>query len=289
MSEEYIQLPPDSTGKKLRSIEMTIGANTVQHEVMVIADSNGTVINPLSENGTVTFTNTISLGTVEISNPVNTIEISNPVNTISVSNSYGTVNVSNYTGTVSVSNLYGTVEVSNPVGTLIISSATLPAIVISSATLAANQWINMTSGTIGNTVLVREQGPTTLATNQAIYVTSATIGNTVSINIQPGIGIHCTSINVGNSTVAVVGAVASKMIKVYNILIVANAPSTIFWSSNSTLVSGTLIADTIGWGYAQVINPPAYLLTSAAGATLNLTCLGGTIGGYLSYWDDDAT
>jgi hypothetical protein len=38
-AEAYIQLPPDSTGKKVRSIEKTIGANVVEEEVFVVGSS----------------------------------------------------------------------------------------------------------------------------------------------------------------------------------------------------------------------------------------------------------
>ena len=34
--EAYIQVPPDSTGKKVRTIEKTIGANVVEEEVFVV-------------------------------------------------------------------------------------------------------------------------------------------------------------------------------------------------------------------------------------------------------------
>lgn len=44
MVESFIQLPPDSTGKKLRSLELTIGANTVHQEVMTLADENGNIV-----------------------------------------------------------------------------------------------------------------------------------------------------------------------------------------------------------------------------------------------------
>jgi len=35
-AEAYIQVPPDSTGKKVRSIEKTVGANIVEEEVFVV-------------------------------------------------------------------------------------------------------------------------------------------------------------------------------------------------------------------------------------------------------------
>jgi len=44
MSESYVQLPADGAGKKLRSIEKTVGANDVHHEVLVLADAGGSII-----------------------------------------------------------------------------------------------------------------------------------------------------------------------------------------------------------------------------------------------------
>lgn len=47
VSEEYIQLPPDSTGKKLRSLKRTVGANEVYEEVFAIIEpSTGEAIDP---------------------------------------------------------------------------------------------------------------------------------------------------------------------------------------------------------------------------------------------------
>lgn len=40
MTQSYIQVPPDSTGKKLHSQQHVIGANTVQTQVFHLADSN---------------------------------------------------------------------------------------------------------------------------------------------------------------------------------------------------------------------------------------------------------
>ena len=44
MAESYIQLPPDSSGKKVRTIELTIGENTVHQEVYTVADSEGNIV-----------------------------------------------------------------------------------------------------------------------------------------------------------------------------------------------------------------------------------------------------
>jgi hypothetical protein len=44
MSEDYIQAPPDSTGKKLRTRKNIVNGNEVHSEVMVIEDGNGNII-----------------------------------------------------------------------------------------------------------------------------------------------------------------------------------------------------------------------------------------------------
>ena len=44
MTESYIQVPSDDSGKKVRTINTTEGANSVHAEVMVIADGAGKVL-----------------------------------------------------------------------------------------------------------------------------------------------------------------------------------------------------------------------------------------------------
>ena len=39
MADGYIQVPPDSTGKKIDTAELTVGANTVERHRVVISDS----------------------------------------------------------------------------------------------------------------------------------------------------------------------------------------------------------------------------------------------------------
>lgn len=44
MAEGYVALPPDSTGKKARTQELTVGANTVEQPVETLADPAGNLI-----------------------------------------------------------------------------------------------------------------------------------------------------------------------------------------------------------------------------------------------------
>jgi hypothetical protein len=48
MAEAIIQVPVDGSGKKLRTIEQTIGANLIEQQVITLADSTGNLINATS-------------------------------------------------------------------------------------------------------------------------------------------------------------------------------------------------------------------------------------------------
>lgn len=41
MADQYVQIQPDSTGKKIDVSELTVNANTVERQRMVIADNSG--------------------------------------------------------------------------------------------------------------------------------------------------------------------------------------------------------------------------------------------------------
>ena len=43
-TESYVQVPPDATGKKVRALEMTVGANDVYMEGAVVYDSSGVTV-----------------------------------------------------------------------------------------------------------------------------------------------------------------------------------------------------------------------------------------------------
>lgn len=44
MPEQFIQVAPNSTGLKLRVFELTVGANVVEHQVIMLADGSGNII-----------------------------------------------------------------------------------------------------------------------------------------------------------------------------------------------------------------------------------------------------
>ena len=44
MAEAYVQVAPDSTGAKVRTERLTVGANSVDHQVAILASSDGTLL-----------------------------------------------------------------------------------------------------------------------------------------------------------------------------------------------------------------------------------------------------
>lgn len=51
MTDGYIQTIPDSTGKKCRTLQETVGGQTVQTQVIAVEDGAGAVIKPALEDG----------------------------------------------------------------------------------------------------------------------------------------------------------------------------------------------------------------------------------------------
>jgi hypothetical protein len=45
-TEDYVVIPPDSTGKKLRALKKNVGGNDVYDEVVAVEDGNGNIIDP---------------------------------------------------------------------------------------------------------------------------------------------------------------------------------------------------------------------------------------------------
>lgn len=47
MSDAYVQVSPDSTGKKVRTNEITVGSDTVEQQVVQLADDTGNDVAPI--------------------------------------------------------------------------------------------------------------------------------------------------------------------------------------------------------------------------------------------------
>jgi len=88
---------------------------------------------------------------------------------------------------------------------------------------------------------------------------------------------------------AIVAAVAGKRVKVYGIVLVVSAAVNCKWRSAVTDLTGDMNFGGKGEGYAQAVQPPAFLLATAAGEALNLNLSAAVaVDGHVSYWDNDS-
>ena len=93
-----------------------------------------------------------------------------------------------------------------------------------------------------------------------------------------------------SATGTVIPAVASKRIKVFACKVVCGAALSLNWRDGANLNLEGVQALPLNGGYAESVNPPAFLFGTTAGNSLDLVITGvGSVGGRLSYWDDDAT
>lgn len=93
-----------------------------------------------------------------------------------------------------------------------------------------------------------------------------------------------------SATGTIVNAVATKRIKVYAIKLVPSAACSVnLRDGGSTGLEGAQSLAANG-GYVESVPPPAFLLATAAGNSLDLVISGSaTVAGRVSYWDDDAS
>lgn len=117
---------------------------------------------------------------------------------------------------------------------------------------------------------------------------SATIGN---VNIRIDKTLKTAKIDHGSSgNNEIVAAVTGKKIKVYTIVLVVSNAVNCKWCSATTDLTGAMNFSSQGEGYAHAVQPPAFLLATAAGEALNLNLSAAVaVDGYVAYWDDDAT
>lgn len=90
------------------------------------------------------------------------------------------------------------------------------------------------------------------------------------------------------STGTVVSAVTGKRIKVYAITMNVSAALSVNWRDGSSTGLEGAQALAANGGYVTAVNPPAFLLATTAGNTLDLVISGtGTAAGRVSYWVSD--
>lgn len=96
MSDSFIQVPPDSTGKKLDTEQLTVGANTVERERMQIAGDSATDIAPvtaadgltvnLGTNNDVSVTGTVTVDGSGVTQPVSAASLPLPTGAATAAN-----------------------------------------------------------------------------------------------------------------------------------------------------------------------------------------------------------
>ena len=93
-----------------------------------------------------------------------------------------------------------------------------------------------------------------------------------------------------SATGTVIPAVVGKRIKVFACKVVCGAALSINWRDGANLSLEGVQAIALNGGYTEAVNPPAYLFSTTAGNSLDLVITGvGSVGGRVSYFDDDAT
>jgi len=87
----------------------------------------------------------------------------------------------------------------------------------------------------------------------------------------------------------IVAAVSGKKIKVYAIIFVSTGTVNVKWRSSTTDLTGDKNFQARE-GYVAAVNPPAFLLSTAAEEALNLNLSAAVaVDGWVAYWDDDAS
>jgi hypothetical protein len=183
ITDEVIQLPGDSTGKKLDVSELTVGANTVYRERMTIASPESTgasSLAPVTSSGGLLIT---------VSNPSTAVTVSNISTAVSLSSaidiSSGLVSVTSGTVTLSSTPLFNLVGTSSAPA-VVTSSGGLEVTIVSGAG-AGSSAVHIvgtsngiapvtTSGGLGVTILAGSgSGSTEVSLSSAIAISSGTV------------------------------------------------------------------------------------------------------------------
>lgn len=271
----------------------TTGIGTSANPLRI--DPTGTTVQPIS--GTVTAN--AGTGTLAVSGPLTDTQLRATAVPIS-----GTVTANAGTGTLAVSGpltdtqlratpvpISGTVTANAGTGTLAVSGtfwqATQP---VSAASLPLPSGAATgTAQTTGNTSLSSIDGKVTACNTGAVVLAagSAAIGTITDGGSAKTLKSASFSLT---ATGTVVAAVPTKRLKVYAVKLVVSAALTVnFRDGASTALEGAQ-SIAINGGYVESVNPPAFLMGTTAGNSLDLVITGiGTAAGRASYWDDDGT
>ncbi len=240
----YVQVPDDSTGKRLRTRTSTVDGTLMHSEVMVLEDGNGNLLIPLSENGTIK----ISMGTIGVSQGT-----LNTINSIITLNNVGTLNSGSlqYVGNVgTLPNIVvgsGTIQTLNSGSLQYIGNiGTLPSVTVSSGTIQFSGGTLTATGTVtasmtdGTISVVTQIGtiPNVIIGSGTIQTLNAGTITTVSAAYLAGAGTLQTVTQVGTLPNIIVGSGTLQMLNAGTITTVSNC----YLAGAGTVVvaSGTL-------------------------------------------------
>ena len=129
----------------------------------------------------------------------------------------------------------------------------------------------------------------TLSGENFIFATLSGTNFIIATDSGSGKTLKVASISL-SATGTVVPAVASRRIKVYASKFVCSAALSVNWRDGGSLNLEGAQAYAINGGAAETVNPPAFLFQTTAGNSLDMVITGvGSVGGRVSYFDDDAT
>jgi len=321
VSENYVQVPEDSTGKKLRTVQRTVGGNQVHDEIVEIArSSDGAAIN-LAEKGQLPSELTVS-GNLKAAISEDAVGLAKESggNLASIKSKTDNLDVALSTRLKPADlNLDGEKDLQVDVKTLPNVSLASQANPFSSALPISDSGGSLTvDGTVSVNPLPAGNnniGDVDVATLPAIPAGDNIIGrtkitegiNVVSITsgINPDSSKKALDVNVVQSKTyktakidhgtsgdnTIVAAVAGKKIKVYAVVLVVSGAVNCKWKSGSNDISGDMNFNGKGEGYSQSVSPPAFLLVNTnvnEALILNLSAAV-AVDGYVCYWDDDAS
>ncbi len=305
MAGTFIQVPPDSTGKKVAGQDFARGAETVIRQEFALGDATGDtaiakvtnaaptssdyglVVRPIPDGTqTVAGTVTANLGTLNgaatdakldasVGQPVDA-EATGNGSVIAILKRIRTL----LSGTLVVglnagSNVVGKVQLRNPGDTADLGDASNPVRVDPTGT---------TTQPVSGTVSAVQSGAWTVTANQGgtWAVTDNGAGKTLK-----------RAVVALTATGDVVAAVASKRITVYTFAMQSrNDGMTVQFRDGS---AGSMLG--LRWGLntregvvGSAVNPPAFLFATTAGNALRAEVSGsGTVDIEVSYWDDDGS
>lgn len=201
---DFVQVPPDSTGKKIDAVSLDVGANTVMRQRIVIADNSATSEFAQVANGRLVVT---VAGNLNIS-AMPTVSVTGGVGISGTAVVSGNVNISSMPTITLPSNIGTLNDISRTVQVAIGTPFTVNAI---SATVSVSGLVGLTAGTanIGRindiSATVTVSGNVNISATHSVILAAGTalIGdvNAISRTVQVAVGTPFTINNISASVV----------------------------------------------------------------------------------------